>query len=111
MITTKNTVTSFRKSALQIVLICVMTIGSLHFAKAQNIDISSGHTPISLAETISGNGVQILNPVVTCADSAVGKYNISGVPDFPDGNGIMLSTGSIYDTPGPNDSQTTKVGS
>lgn len=107
MITTNNTTISFRKSALHIALICVMAIGPLHFAKAQVIDISSGHSPISLAETITGNGVQILNPVITCADSAIGKYGMSGVPDFPDGKGIVLSTGNIYDMHGPNDSQTT----
>src|SRR5690554_3838 len=107
MITTKNTIISFRKSAIHIALMGILAIGSMHFATAQNIDLSSGHTPASLAETMTGNGVQILNPVVICADSAIGKYDISGIPNFPDGKGVILSTGSIYDSRGPNDSQTT----
>ena len=98
---------SLRKSALHIALICVMAVGSIHFAKAQNMEISSGHSPITLAETISGNGVQILNPVIICADSAIGKYDISGLSNFPSGKGVVLSTGNIYDMRGPNDSQTT----
>ncbi len=74
---------------------------------AQQIDLQIGQTPEDLAELINGNGVQILNPVITCADSAYGVYDISGVDNFANGTGLVLSTGNIFDIPGPNTSSVT----
>ncbi|NEN23481.1 T9SS type B sorting domain-containing protein [Cryomorpha ignava] len=94
-----------RKPVCIIGLLCFVWSFFPQNASAQNIEISNGHTPLSLAEEITGSGVQILNPVINCADSAIGKYNITSVTGFPDGPGVVLSTGNIYDTRGPNTSQ------
>ncbi|MCA1762009.1 MAG: choice-of-anchor L domain-containing protein [Flavobacteriales bacterium] len=73
----------------------------------QNISIEYNQTATELAESIAGNGVQLINPVLVCADSAAGKYNAQSVTGFPDGPGIVLSTGNIQDLRGPNQSQST----
>ena len=74
---------------------------------AQNIDLGFGGSPEELADLITGNGVQILNPSITCADSAYGTYDISAIPNFDSGTGLVLSTGNIIDMYGPNLSSST----
>lgn len=74
---------------------------------AQEFHLTYGSNAATLAETITGNGVQILNAQLTCADSAYGTYDIIGIPDFPHGPGVVLSTGNIKNVKGPNISQTT----
>lgn len=101
-----KTFLTLRKSIFYIGLFCFVWVASPQNLSAQDVQLSSGFDALSLAEEISGNGVQILNPVITCADSAIGKYNISSVTGFPDGQGVVLSTGNIFDTKGPNTTQT-----
>ena len=97
---------SLRKLVLISGLLCIGWVIFPKHAAAQIIDISNGHSALSLAEEIAGTGVQIINPVINCADSAIGKYDISSVAGFPDGPGVVLSTGNIFETRGPNNSQT-----
>ncbi len=89
------------------ILLLAATSGLIFSAKAQNqnIQVEYGSGAVDLAEAITGSGVQILNPVITCADSAYGQYTITGVPGFPDGPGVILSTGDIADVRGPNITQ------
>ena len=58
-----------------------------------------------LSEAIGGDGVQILNPQLTCPDSASGGYNITGIPDFTEGRGVILTTGNVANILGPNDTE------
>ncbi len=107
MIAFKNKILKFENSAcIGIVLLCIGLLPA-NFSHAQTIDIEETQQAVELSETITGSGVQIINPVITCADSAIGKYNIQGVTNFPSGEGVVLSTGNIYDTRGPNTSQST----
>lgn len=91
-------------------LVLAITLGiwcSPQTGYSQQLNLSYGSSPEALAETITGNGVQILNPTLTCADSAYGEYEISGISGFPDGPGIVLSTGNIDNVRGPNFSEST----
>ncbi|MEM9050524.1 MAG: choice-of-anchor L domain-containing protein [Bacteroidota bacterium] len=58
-----------------------------------------------LSEAIAGDGVQILNAELNCPDSASGGYIISGIPDFPEGRGVILTTGNAANIFGPNDTE------
>jgi gliding motility-associated-like protein len=77
----------------------------LPFCVSAQIDLQYGIPASDLSQAISGNGVQILNPQLVCADSASGTYSILGVPDFPDGEGVILSTGNIGNLRGPNNTE------
>ncbi len=60
-----------------------------------------------LANLITGNGVQILNPQINCPTGAFGTYDFNAVTGLNDGNGLMLSTGNINGIYGPNLSAST----
>ena len=72
---------------------------------AAQINLEYNVPASSLSQAISGNGVQILNPQLVCADSSSGTYSITGIPDFPEGEGIILTTGSIKNLLGPNNTE------
>jgi gliding motility-associated-like protein len=60
-------------------------------------------TPAQLAQLITGTGVQILNPVVTPAGAnSYGKY-IATSSNLNITEGLLLTTGTIYNAIGPND--------
>lgn len=69
------------------------------------IDLEYNVPASALSQAISGNGVQILNTQLTCADSASGTYSITGVPDFEQGEGIILTTGNLGNLKGPNNTE------
>lgn len=94
------------KMATLTILLSVGVILTSQKAKAQPLSLTFGVDATTLAETITGSGVQILNPVLTCPDSAYGTYDVAAIPDFPHGPGVILSTGNIKDANGPNLSQT-----
>ena len=62
-------------------------------------------TPQEMADKITGTGVTIFNPVVTCPDGASGAFEISGVSNFDEGTGVMLATGILNNALGPNNTQ------
>ncbi len=80
--------------------------GNIQFAKGQ-LSVEYGGSPEALSQLISGDGVQILNPQITCADGAFGTYTSFSINNFPSAEGLILSTGDIGDAPGPNLSQAT----
>lgn len=81
----------------------ILLVGPLSLTA--QIDLTYGGTPSGLAERITGNGVQILNPVITCSDSAIGTYDIAESINFPAGQGVIMSTGNINGLLGPNDTE------
>ncbi|MBK9077114.1 MAG: choice-of-anchor L domain-containing protein [Flavobacteriales bacterium] len=54
-----------------------------------------------LAASITGPGVQITNPVITCHASGYGEFTYSG-NDMDVDQGVILTTGRRTDAPGPN---------
>jgi len=84
-------------------ILCLLSAGMY----GQQIDLEIGQTPEELANLITGNGVQILNPVINCADSAYGVYDISSIDSFANGDGLVLSTGNVFNIEGPNVSTAT----
>ena len=81
MIAFKNNKLKIGNSAfIGMILICTGLL-TANFSYAQTIDIQETQQAVELAQEITGSGVQILNPVVTCADSAIGKYNIQDVSE------------------------------
>ncbi len=93
------------KKLIQLTILGALLMGS-NVLKAQVI-MELGGTPEEFANLINGNGVQILNPSITCADSAFGQYIFVDVANLPTARGVVLSTGNIFDAPGPNLSSTT----
>lgn len=85
-----------------IFMACTVVAVTFTSSLQAQIELDINLTPEELASIINGNGVQILNPVITCADSAFGAFDISGIGDFPNGTGVALSTGNIFDMYGPN---------
>jgi gliding motility-associated-like protein len=69
------------------------------------VSVEYNLTAEELSESITGDGVQILNPVLACADSASGSYQITDIPGFIDGTGIILTTGNVANIFGPNDTE------
>lgn len=94
------------KTGIFVLLIAGLLIHSGSM-RAQVLSFEYGTTAQTMAETIAGNGVQLLNPILTCADSAYGLYNISGIANFPNSPGVVLTTGRLGDLRGPNTSQST----
>lgn len=85
-----------------IILACTAMASAFATSVHAQIELDIDLTPEELASIINGNGVQILNPVITCADSAYGAFDISGIGEFPNGTGLALSTGNIFDMNAPN---------
>lgn len=82
-------------------------LGLAQNAQSQSVGVDYNSDAQALAEQISGNGVQLLNVVLTCADSASGVYTVQSVTGFPEGSGVILSTGDVGDMRGPNLSEST----
>lgn len=58
----------------------------------------------ALAQTITGNGVQILNPTITCHGEGYGSFTNSGGLLGLDA-GVVLTSGRITDAIGPNNAE------
>lgn len=55
-----------------------------------------------LAAGITGPGVSISNPVITCHAQGYGEFTYSGAQFGPVDQGVILTSGRITDAPGPN---------
>ncbi|NND77666.1 MAG: hypothetical protein HKN39_05740 [Flavobacteriales bacterium] len=89
-----------RKSLLLIILF----FGAIGGTQAQLL-VTDTLTPQEMADKISGTGVTIFNPVVTCPEGAYGAFEVSGVSNFDEGTGVMLATGILNNAIGPNTTQ------
>jgi len=85
-----------------ILIIGLTTLSSLSL-KAQLV-IDDILTDVELVEEVLlGTGVQVYNISSTGSGQAIGEFNTgAGNPSVPMSNGIILSTGNIFDAPGPN---------
>ncbi|MBN8696567.1 MAG: choice-of-anchor L domain-containing protein [Bacteroidetes bacterium] len=63
--------------------------------------VDNSLTAQQLAQLISGQGVQILNPQVHCAATGYGKYNATN-SNLNITEGLLLTTGTINNAIGPN---------
>lgn len=97
---------AFRNKRLGLIrTFIVITVLAFPLSGAGQIVLDYGGTAEELSQAITGNGVQIINPQITCSDSAYGSYSIAGVPDFTSGEGVILSTGDIFNLRGPNNTE------
>lgn len=81
-------------------LVVLLLTFSLASVKAQLV-VNTGGSPAQLAEMLSGQGVQILNPQITCPTGGWGTYD-ANVPSFTSEEGIILATGLVTNAIGPN---------
>ena len=70
------------------------------------IDVANNNDGTQLANIIAGNGVTIENVNFNCADGAAGTFNCVSCNLGID-SGIALTTGCVYNIPGPNTSSST----
>jgi len=93
------------KNLCRLAVITALALIARHETHAQSVVVQPELDPAELANVVTGNGVQLLNPTISCADSASGTYDIQSVAGFPTGTGIVLSTGNIDNIRGPNNSE------
>jgi len=94
-----NLITLFYGALFALVLLVFPSYSNAQIGLQYNLPATE------LSQAISGDGVQVLNPQLICADSASGAYSIVGIPDFPDGDGVILTTGNINNIFGPNNTE------
>ena len=96
----------FRSCRFSLVLAIIVLIfaASYQIVRAQGLDtedLTGGLDAVALANTLAGAGVSISNVQYTGAEVAAGRFtggsNIIGF-----GQGVILSTGSVSNVPGPN---------
>lgn len=95
----------------KIIGLALLTAGlAINQANAQLL-INTGGTPQELADLLSGQGVQILNPQITCPNTGWGTYQ-ADVPNFTSQEGLILATGAATNAIGPNsvENRTTNFG-
>jgi len=71
--------------------------------------VSNGYTATDLATTLAGSNVTITNASISGMPLQYGQFTYTGV-GFPLSDGVVFSTGSIFDVPGPNSSGGTTGG-
>lgn len=66
--------------------------------------VEQGTSAQQMAESITGQNVEIMNPVITCMTGAWGTFDAS-VGDFQPEEGVLLTTGRVTNALGPNDTE------
>lgn len=87
-----------KNSVLLMVALC-----SAYTVNAQ-LMVEEGTSAQQMAESITGQNVQIMNPVITCLTGAWGTFEAS-VGDFEAEQGVLLTTGRVTNALGPNDTE------
>lgn len=70
---------------------------------AGQINLLPGGTAASLLSSFIGQGLIIQNPTINCAANGYGTFTNGNTTTIGINNGIMLSSGSIFNSVGPND--------
>lgn len=81
---------------VRILLLAFLVGGS--FSSRGQITVYANQTAAALASAISGIGVVILSPTLTCDGAANGRFVTGATPPFSIPGGIVLSTGKVVDT-------------
>lgn len=81
-----------------IILIC-----GLQTIAYTQLTVDGSATPQELAESILGDGVTISNVNMDCPGSSAGSFANGGTTVVGVDNGMLLTSGSINNAPGPND--------
>ena len=68
------------------------------------LQVQNGTSAQQMVQSITGENVQILNPVITASDGAWGTFQ-SNVGNFQAQDGVLLATGLITNALGPNNTQ------
>lgn len=74
---------------------------SIHFGLRAQIDVVDNQTAQALAQTLVGQGVVLLNPVLNCPGIANGKFKLTaGTTNLGIDSGIVLTSGRAMSIPG-----------
>ncbi len=95
-----NMLSAVRRSLMSVVLLFTLLA-----VKAQ-LTVSSQSNLQQLAQAITGNGVTISNPSISCNALGFGEYSYTGT-DMSITEGVVLTSGRITDVLGPNDAGNT----
>ena len=82
-------------------ILCVVMVSFLGSASAQ-LTVASQPNLQQLAASITGPGVSISNPTITCHSQGYGEFTYSGSQFGAVDHGVILTSGRINDAPGPN---------
>ncbi|MFZ4785663.1 MAG: choice-of-anchor L domain-containing protein, partial [Flavobacteriales bacterium] len=64
------------------------------------LNVSDGHSATDLANQIVGSGVTVSNAQINCAPGGYGIFNNGNTTNIGLNNGVLLTTGSIFEVPG-----------
>lgn len=70
------------------------------------LTVQNGFNAQQLGNNLAGSNISVTNATVTGSNLQFGTFQFSG-SGFPLSSGVVLSTGSIFDCPGPNSSPST----
>ena len=65
------------------------------------LTVAAGQTAASLAATLAGPGVAVINPTLTCPAVANGTFTYTGGPILSMSTGILLTNGQAAAAAGP----------
>src|SRR5688572_3591362 len=89
--------------------ISLLLVGLMSLAIHAQLTVTNGYTATQLGNTLAGSNVMVTNASISGIPIQYGKFTFAGA-GFPLSDGIILSTGSIFDAPGPNISGGTSTG-
>ena len=73
------------------------------FSSHAQIAVTGGYTAQQLANYLAGPNITVSNAVLTGSTVASGQFTYTGA-GFPMNSGVILSTGNVNTSPGPNGS-------
>jgi len=92
---------------IKLLSVTFVLIFSFHSLQAQ-LEVTGGQAPQELIENFLGVGVTVTNVVINCPEVAYGTFDGTNSNIGID-NGILLTTGSISNAVGPNNSDAAQV--
>ena len=85
-----------------LIMLCCMAVQT----QAQ-LNVTSGQTANDLVTNILGGGVTFSNAALTSSGNSAGVFTNGSTTNIGIDEGILLSSGSVFDAPGPNNSSNT----
>ena len=84
-------------------IICLTTVIILAIQLQAQLTVQNGFTATQLGNVLAGSNITVTNATVSSTPLQYGTFQFTGA-GFPLSSGVVLSTGSIFDCPGPNSS-------